>query len=101
MNSRRALAGPSIGFLAVLAVLFIAIPAIAEESAQWTVVTPPAFRATLAPLIQQRQAQGFKVVVLETTDVFSPEQMQHGDGSPLLAEWQCDWASGPFLADER
>ena len=49
------------------------------------VVTPPAFRTALAPLIQHRQVQGFKVVVLETTEVFSPEQLQQGDGAPLLS----------------
>lgn len=86
MKCRRAFTRTSIGVLAVVALFLVAITvAAAENLGQWIVVTPPAFRSALGPLIQQRQAQGFKVMVLETTDVFSPEQLQHGDGAPLLA----------------
>jgi hypothetical protein len=60
---------------------------LAEESgAQWILVTPPEFREALTPLIQHRQAQGFKVVVLQTTDVLTPEQLRERDGAPLQAK---------------
>lgn len=86
MKGTRAFAGTSIGVLAALAGLFVAVSiAAAEDSAQWIVVTPPAFRGVLAPLIKQREAQGFKVLILDTSEVFSLEQLQHGDGAPLLA----------------
>ncbi|HLX68040.1 MAG TPA: C25 family cysteine peptidase [Verrucomicrobiae bacterium] len=85
MKARRALAGTSVGVW-VLLVLFVFISiAPAADSGQWIVVTPPAFRNALVPLIERRQAQGFKVVVLDTTDIFSPQQLQQGDGTPLLA----------------
>ena len=48
-------------------------------------MTTPAFRPTLAPLIAQRRAEGFDVVVLDTTDVLSPEQLRRRDGTPLQA----------------
>jgi hypothetical protein len=55
--------------------LFVARAAAAEKPlGQWLVVTAPAFRAELAPLIEHRQAEGFKVVIIETTNVLSPEQ---------------------------
>ena len=52
---------------------------------QWVVVTPPSFRTELAPLIEHRKAEGFKVVVVETTDVLKPQQMLELDGAPLQA----------------
>lgn len=86
MKCRRALTGTRIGIPVALALLFVASSlAAAEALGQWIVVTPPAFRSALAPLIEQRQAQGFNVVVLETTNVFSAEQLRQGDGAPLLA----------------
>jgi hypothetical protein len=86
MKRTRAFAGTSIRILAALAGLFVAVSiAAADDVGQWIVVTPPAFRSVLAPLIKQREAQGFKVVILDTSEVFSPEQLQHGDGAPLLA----------------
>jgi len=57
-----------------------------EPGAQWIVVTPPEFREALAPLIQHRQAQGFKVVVLETTEVLTREQLRERGGAPLQAK---------------
>src|SRR5262249_8285027 len=52
-------------------------------AAQWIVVTPPEFREALTPLIQHRQSEGFKVVVLQTTDVLTPEQINKRDGTAL------------------
>ena len=72
--------------MAFLAGLFISFSAVSSEDVgQWIVVAPPAFRAALAPLIQQRRTDGFKVVVLDASEVFSPEQLRQGDGVPLLA----------------
>ncbi len=56
---------------------------LAAEPAQWIAVTAPAFRAELTPLIEQRRAQGFKVSVIETTNLLTLEQIQRGDGAPL------------------
>ena len=42
-----------------------------DRAGQWILVTPPDFRPALAPLIEHRQTEGFKVVVLETTNVLS------------------------------
>ena len=61
------------------------------------VVTAPAFRQELTPLIEQRRAEGFKVTVLETTNVLTVEQIQQGDGLPLQAylEAHCARSNGP------
>jgi hypothetical protein len=58
-------------FLVLLAGLLTgAAHAGAEDGpAQWLVVTAPAFRAELAPLIEHRKAEGLKVVVVVTTNV--------------------------------
>jgi hypothetical protein len=58
----------------------------AEPLGQWVVVTPPEFRETLEPLIQARKAEGFNVVVLQTTDVLNPEQLEKKDGAALQAK---------------
>jgi hypothetical protein len=58
----------------------------AEPPGQWIVVTPPEFREALKPLIQERQSEGFKVVVLQTTDVLSHEQLEKKDGTALQAK---------------
>jgi hypothetical protein len=56
-----------------------------STTGQWLVVTPPECDAILAPLIDRRRAEGFKVVVLKTTELLTPEQLQGGDGAPLRA----------------
>jgi hypothetical protein len=56
-----------------------------SSAGRWILVAPPAFRTTLAPLIEQRRQEGFDVVVVETTSVLSPEELRQGDGSPLRA----------------
>jgi peptidase C25-like protein len=54
-----------------------------QEVPQWIVVTAPAFRSALAPLCERRRAEGMRVVVVQTTDVLSAEQIRRGDGSLL------------------
>src|SRR5207302_5984029 len=56
-----------------------------QDAAQWIVVTPPAFRETIRPLIDYRRANGFKVVIVMTTNVLTAEQIRNGDGMPLQA----------------
>jgi hypothetical protein len=51
-----------------------------QDQGQWLAVTAPAFRAELAPLIEHRRAEGLKVVVIETTNVLSQEQIRQGNG---------------------
>jgi hypothetical protein len=53
--------------------------------AQWIVVAAPALRPSLEPLIERRRAQGFKVVVIDTTNALTPAEIQDGDGAPLQA----------------
>lgn len=53
---------------------------------QWLVVTAPAFRVSLAPLIEKRRAEGRQVTVVETTNVLTRNQIQQGDGG-ALATW--------------
>ncbi len=55
----------------------------AEPHGQWVLVAAPAFASALAPLVEQRRADGFKVNVLETTNVLTREQIHAGDGAPL------------------
>jgi len=54
----------------------------AEMPGQWIVVTPAAFRDALAPLIELRQRQGFRVLVLLTTEVLPQNRT---DGVALQA----------------
>jgi hypothetical protein len=50
---------------------------------QWIVVTAPAFRDTLAPLIAHRKAEGMSVVVLPTSDLLTPDDIHKGDVKKL------------------
>jgi arylsulfatase len=59
-----------------------------SSSAQWVVVAAPAFARELTPLVQQRQADGFKVTMLETTQVLTHEQIRGGNGAPLREHLQ-------------
>ena len=47
-------------------------------TSQWVLVTAPAFATALAPLVEQRQADGFNVSVLAITNVLTHEQIQAG-----------------------
>jgi hypothetical protein len=62
-------------------------PAANKESPrpEWLVLAAPAFRGTLLPLIEKRRADGFRVTVVETTNVLSLEQIQTGDGRALTS----------------
>src|SRR5262245_50398325 len=55
----------------------------AEPPAQWVVVTAPAFRAALGPLIEHRKDQGLKVIVVPTTDVLTAAQLKAGEADKL------------------
>jgi hypothetical protein len=57
-------------------------PAIAADR-QWIMVTAPAFRDAMQPLCEQRKAQGFRVVVIQTSDVLDAEQIQAGNADKL------------------
>ncbi len=80
--ARRGLAG-----LLVLSVLTGGWLAHGADDAlgQWILVSPPDFQSTLTPLIEHRRAEGFKVVVLSTPEVFTREQLRQGDGTALQA----------------
>jgi hypothetical protein len=69
----------------LLAFLAFALPCHAgeKEVPQWVVVTPPAFREAMEPLIEHRKAENLKVVVVQTTDVLSAEQIRQGEAKPL------------------
>ncbi len=70
-----------VGTVAVL--LLAAAPASTAAEAQWIVVTAPAFRKAIEPLCQQRKSQGLHVVVVQTTDVLSREDIRAGRANKL------------------
>lgn len=51
--------------------------------ARWIVVTAPAYRAVVEPLCAQRKAQGMQVVVLQTTDLLSPQDILAAEADKL------------------
>jgi hypothetical protein len=61
--------------------LSLAAPAAAAE--QWLVVTAPAFRDAIRPLVKYRALHGMHVVVVQTTDVLSADDIRLGDAGPL------------------
>jgi arylsulfatase A-like enzyme len=62
---------------------------------QWVVVAAPAFAEALAPLVEQRRTDGFKVSVLGTTQALTHEQISEGNGAPLRERLQQVFGSGP------
>ena len=60
--------------------------AAAEPSPQWIVVTAPAFQKAIEPLRRHREADGFQVSLLTTTDVLSKEEIERGDARKLSDE---------------
>ncbi len=50
---------------------------------QWILVTPATYRSALTPLVQQRQKEGFKVEILEISDVLSADDVRTRNGHPL------------------
>lgn len=56
----------------------------AEQSAsQWLVVTAPAFRSAVEPLLAHRKAEGMRVTVIQTTDTLSPKEILNSDSQKL------------------
>src|SRR5579871_1180507 len=68
--------------LALLPLIF-ALAAAEAPARQWVLVTAPAHRAALEPLCEHRKAQGFRVTVVETTDLLTPEEVRAGEAGKL------------------
>ena len=85
--------------LLLIAVLACGIPGVAgeNEAGQWIVVTAPEFRDALKPLIEHRRKEGFRVIVVESTDILSPQQIGQGNAIPLKEHLNklCKQADGP------
>jgi hypothetical protein len=63
--------------------LFATVPLCAAAEDQWIVVTAPAFRNAIEPLCLQRKSQGLHVIVVQTTDVLSRDDIRAGHGQKL------------------
>ncbi len=61
----------------------VAVGAAEAHPGRWLVVTAPAFRTVLAPLMDHRRAEGFQVEIIQTTDLLTPDQIRRGDSTPL------------------
>jgi hypothetical protein len=71
-------------WLALIAAFFLSAPAHgAPVPGQWVVVTAPAYRKAIEPLLEQRKAQGLRVVVVPTTDVLTDAEITAGDNAKL------------------
>jgi hypothetical protein len=68
---------------ALFVCLFATLPANSAPTAQWVVVTAPAYRKVIEPLCEQRKKQGFHVVVVQTDDVLRAADLRDGDGRKL------------------
>src|SRR3990172_10200858 len=81
----------------LLAILIGTARGAAAEAPQWVVVTAPAFRAALTPLCDHRRAEGMNVIVVQTTDILSTEQIRNGDVGLLKDHVQklCRQSKGP------
>ena len=55
-------------------------------SRQWVLVTAPAHRGALEPLCELRKEQGFRVSIVETTDVLTTEAIHLGEGGKLRTQ---------------
>jgi len=55
----------------------------AADMRQWIVVIAPAFRKAVEPLCQQRKNQGLRVVVVQTTDILSRDELLTGQALKL------------------
>lgn len=71
---------------AFLLLPFLAWPVRAADPqlVQWIVVTAPAFRTAIEPLCAQRRADGMQVVVIQTTDVLSADEIVALDARKLV-----------------
>jgi hypothetical protein len=68
----------------LLLVVALAVAADAPPR-QWVLVTPPANRAALAPLCDLRKSQGFRVEIIETTDVLTADEIAAGSAGKLVS----------------
>jgi hypothetical protein len=66
-----------------LALFLLPSALLAEPQEQWIVVTAPAFRTAIEPLCQQRQKQGLRVVVVQTTDLLGATEIRAGNAAKL------------------
>jgi hypothetical protein len=68
----------------VSALVIAVLPACAAaDMGQWIVVTAPAFRKAVEPLCEQRKSQRMHVVVVQTTDILSQDELRGGQASKL------------------
>jgi hypothetical protein len=91
-RAHRDLSMARLPFALALALLFDAGhspgPAREMDKPLWIVVTAPALRQAAQPLCDQRTKQGMRVVVVQTTDVLSAEQVRAGNGLKLRSHLQ-------------
>ncbi len=70
-----------------LALLLLVVigPVRAEDkpAAQWVVVTAPAYRQAVEPLVEQRKAQRMRVEVVQTTDILTEREIRAGEADKL------------------
>lgn len=57
----------------------------AVSAGQWVVLTVPALRSAIEPLCEARRKEGFRVIVVETTDVSTSDTLKAGRGEELAA----------------
>jgi hypothetical protein len=69
--------------IALCALCTFDVDASTAAERQWIVVTAPAFRKAVEPLCQERKNQGFHVVVVQTTDILSRDDIRAGRGNKL------------------
>jgi hypothetical protein len=70
--------------LAVSVFLLAAVASVAAPAGgQWIVVTAPAFRKAVEPLCTQRKSQGLHVVVVQTTDALTTDEIRAGEAGKL------------------
>src|SRR5262249_3209341 len=54
-----------------------------QRAAQWLIVTAPAFRSAIEPLVEHRKAEGMKVQVIQTTDVVTFKEILNCNSQKL------------------
>src|SRR5262249_54959875 len=55
-----------------------------QSTSQWLVVTAPAFRSAIEPLVEHRKAEGMKVQVIQTMDVVTWKEILNCDSQKLV-----------------
>ncbi len=73
------------GFVALALLSMAALAEAQQPQPRWIVVTAPAFRPAVEPLCVHRKAQGFKVILIETSAELSPNEIRAGNGEKLRA----------------